>query len=213
MLTHERSGPEAMSEGATVAVLLHGRGSDRADLQGLRTRLPAGWVLLTPQAPHPGGPWGYGPGWAWYRYVADDRVEERGFEESLSLLDAFLDGLPALLGARPGRIVLGGFSQGGTVSMAWALSRPGRVHAVLNFSGFLPDARVIQAADLSRGSTPIFWGHGLHDPSIPHALARKGRARLEAAGVPLTARDYPMGHGIDAAEVFDAVAFVQFPGS
>ncbi len=213
MLTYERSGPEVVAEGATVAVLLHGRGSDRADLQGLRTRLPASWTLLTPQAPHPGGPWGYGPGWAWYRYVADDRVEERGLGESLSLVDAFLDGLPGLLGARPGRIVLGGFSQGGTVSLAWALSRPGRVHTVLNLSGFLPDAHVIHAANLSRNSTPVFWGHGLHDPAIPHTLARKGRARLQAAGVPLAVRDYPMGHAIDAAEIFDAVAFVQFPAS
>jgi phospholipase/carboxylesterase len=210
MLTYERSGPDAMTSSATVAVLLHGRGSDRADLQGLRAHIPGGWPLLTPQAPHPGGPWGYGPGWAWYRYVAADRVEEPGLEESLSMLDAFLEELPEHLGARPQRIILGGFSQGGTVSLAYALSRPGRVAAVLNFSGFLPEARVVDVALLSPPRVPVFWGHGLHDPSIPHALAVKGRARLEAHGVPLLARDYPIGHTLTSMEVFDGISFVQF---
>lgn len=209
MLTYERSGPEAVADGATVVVLLHGRGSDRADLQGLRTAIPPAWPLLTPQAPHPGGPWGYGAGWAWYHYIAADRLEERGLEESLSMLDAFLRELPEHLGARPRRIILGGFSQGGTVSLAYALSHPGQVAAVVNFSGFLAEARVVRSAHLSGRSTPVFWGHGLHDPAIPHALAIKGRARLEAAGVPVGARDYPIGHWIAPGEVMDAVSFVQ----
>jgi phospholipase/carboxylesterase len=209
VLTYERSGPDVVADGATVAVLLHGRGSDRADLQGLRTAIPPAWPLLTPQAPHPGGPWGYGAGWAWYHYIAADRLEERGLEESLSMLEVFLEDLPRHLGARPRRVILGGFSQGGTVSLAYALSRPGRVAAVVNFSGFLAEARVVRSAPLSSRSTPVFWGHGLHDPSIPHALAVKGRARLEAAGVRLGVRDYPIGHWIAPGEVMDALAFVQ----
>jgi phospholipase/carboxylesterase len=208
MLTYERSGPDVVTDGGTVMVLLHGRGSDRADLQGLRARLPATWTLLTPQAPFPGGPWGYGPGWAWYRYVAADRLEERALEESLTLLDGFLDRVPELLGARPGRVVLGGFSQGGTTSLAYALFRPGRVSAVLNFSGFLAEARVVGAGLLAAGRTPVFWGHGLHDPAIPHALAVKGRARLVAAHVRVTARDYPIGHWIDGGELLDAITFL-----
>jgi phospholipase/carboxylesterase len=208
MLTFERSGPDPVADGGTVVVLLHGRGSDRADLQGLRTRLPPTWPLLTPQAPFPGEPWGYGPGWAWYKYAAGDRLEERAFEESLAHLDAFLDGIPEILGARPRRVVLGGFSQGGTTSLAYGLSRPARVAAVLNFSGFLADAAVVGAGLMARGGPPVFWGHGLHDPAIPHALAVKGRARLEAARVRVTARDYPIGHWIDAGEVLDAVSFL-----
>jgi len=59
---------------------------------------------------------------------------------SLSALEAFLDQLPGLLDVQPGRIVLGGFSQGGTTSMALAISRPGRVAAVINFSGFIAES-------------------------------------------------------------------------
>ena len=125
------------------------------------------------------------------------------------MLDVFLRELPEHLGARPRRIILGGFSQGGTLSLAYALWRPGRVAAVLNLSGFLAEARVVNAALFAPGSTPVFWGHGLHDPAIPHALAIKGRARLQAAGVPLEGRDYPIGHWVAPGEVMDAVSFVQ----
>ena len=94
-----------------------------ANLQALRPLMPPEWALVTPQAPHAGHPWGYGPGWAWYKYVVGDRVVEETLGHSLSELEAFLEELPALLEFQPGRIVLGGFSQGATTRMAavaWA---------------------------------------------------------------------------------------------
>lgn len=209
MLGFDLSRPPTADDGATVAVLLHGRGSHRGDLQALRPHLPDHWTLVTPQAPHPGHPWGYGPGWAWYRYVAEDRVEAPGLEWSLGALDRFLAGLPNTVGFRPGRVVLGGFSQGGTVSLAYAFTRPGAVAGVLNFSGFLVDSPVLPAETLHPEATPVFWAHGVRDPAIPHALAVKGRGRLAAAGVPLVARDYEIGHWIDPAGVAEAVAFVE----
>lgn len=208
MLGYDLSRPPELADGATVAVLLHGRGSHRGDLQALRPHLPESWAIVTPQAPHPGHPWGYGPGWAWYRYVAEDRVEEAGLEWSLGALDRFLERLPSLLGLTPGRIVLGGFSQGGTTSLVYGFTRPGRVAAVLNFSGFLADTPLLPAEALGPAGPPVFWGHGRRDPAIPHALAVKGRARLEAAGARLQAHDYDIGHWIDPVEVADAVAFV-----
>jgi phospholipase/carboxylesterase len=136
-LAFERSGPATPPRGATLAVLLHGRGSDMRDLQGLRPLLPTDWVLVTPQAPFPGMPWGYGPGGAWYRYVEEDRVVAETMDESLEKLETFLGDLPRILGFDPGRRILGGFSQGGTMSLAYALSRPEAVDAALNLSGFL----------------------------------------------------------------------------
>lgn len=195
--------------GSTVLVLLHGRGSHRGDLQGLAPHLPEDWALLTPQAPHAGGPWGYGPGWAWYRYLAEDRLVDDTLARSLEGLDAFLEELPALVDFDPDHVVLGGFSQGGTTSLAWALTRPGRVSAVVNFSGFLADTELISLGAMSTDATPVFWGHGTHDPNIPFALARGGREKLASRGVPLATRDYEIGHWIVPEEVADAVAFVR----
>ena len=192
-----------------MAVLLHGRGSHRGDLQALRPLIPPEWALVTPQAPHAGHLWDYGPGWAWYKYVEKDRLVEETLVHSLSALEAFLDHLPVLLDFQPGRIVLGGFSQGGTTSMALAISRPGRVAAAINFSGFLAESVEVPFSALSHGTPPIFWGHGLRDPNIPHTLAGRGRQRLDAAGLRLDAHDYDIGHWIAPEEVRDAVAFVE----
>ena len=192
-----------------MAVLLHGRGSHRGDLQALRPLIPPEWGLVTPQAPHAGHPWGYGPGWAWYKYVEEDRLVEETLAHSMSALEAFLDQLPVLLDFEPGRIVLGGFSQGGTTSMAFAISRPSTVAAVINFSGFLAESVEVPFSALSPGAPPIFWGHGLRDPNIPHELAVKGRLRLDAAGMQVTPHDYDIGHWIAPEEVGNAVAFVE----
>jgi phospholipase/carboxylesterase len=192
----------------TVAVLLHGRGSDKNDLQGLRPQLPEDWTLVTPRAPFPGEPWGYGKGYAWYRYIEEDRLDADTLHESLSLLDDFLAALPRTIGVTPERIVLGGFSQGGTTSLSYALTRPGSVAAVLNFSGFLPAAIAVDESGANPPSTPIFWGHGLGDPAIPIGLAERGRNRLRRARAKLLTRDFSIGHWIVPEEVEAAVAMV-----
>jgi len=202
----ERGGPVPPDPDGTLLVLLHGRGADERDLQGLRPLLPDAWTVVTPRAVHPGAPWGYGPGWAWYRYIADDRVEPESLARSTGALDDFLSELPERIGGASASVVLGGFSQGGTLSLAYALSRPERVRAVLNFSGFL--AASVRPTPPPSGHAPlppVFWGHGLHDPAIPHSLAVRGRARLRAAGVEVTASDYPIGHGIAPEEIEEAV--------
>jgi phospholipase/carboxylesterase len=124
-------------------------------------------------------------------------------------LDAFLQGLPTLLGLDVRRVVLGGFSQGGTTSMAYALRRPDRVAAVLNFSGFLPDGALVPATGAVQRPPPIFWGHGTRDANIPLELAARGRIRLKDAGVPVEAKDYEIGHWIVPDELADAVRMVQ----
>lgn len=201
--------PDGAADGSTVAVLLHGRGSNRRDLQGLRPLLPEAWTLVTPEAPFPGEPWGYGPGSAWYRYLGDDRVVEETLEESLGKLDDFLAEIESVVGFRPGRVILGGFSQGGTTSLTYALSRPGSVAAVLVFSGFLVAHADIDESGAAPPAVPIFWGHGVQDPAIPISLAEKGRGRLRHAGAKLTARDFRMGHGIVPEEIEQAVEMVE----
>ena len=196
--------PDGAGDGSTVAVLLHGRGSNMDDLQSLAPALPADWIVVTPQAPNHGMAWGYGPGWAWYRYVAEDRMVEETLDSSLEALDAFLDALPELVGVRRGRIVLGGVSQGGTMSMAYALTKPGRVAAAWNFSGFLAASLEL---DIDPGDAPpLYWGHGLHDPAIPFALAERGRGRLAEAGIAVSTGDYPIGHWIVPEEIREALA-------
>jgi len=209
MLESIRSLPDEPREGGPLLLLLHGRGSDERDLMGLRPHLPADLTLVAPRAPFPGMPWGYGPGWAWYRFLGANRPEPESFSAAQRALDELIETLPGTLPVAPGEIYLGGFSQGGTMSLGYALRNPGRVAGVLNFSGFLPDHPEVRAdAETVRG-TRFFWGHGTQDANIPFALAAEGRRSLAQAGADLEARDYPIGHWIAPEELSDAVRWLQ----
>lgn len=200
--------PAQVEDGATVLVLMHGRGADPSDLAALRPWFPDDVTLVLPQAPFPAAEWGYGPGWAWYRYAGDDRPEEESFRTAQQALDRLVDHLPATLGYRPGPVVVGGFSQGGTMGIGQALRRPGRVDGVLNFSGFVPNHVDVPVTADAVGGTRFFWGHGRQDPAIPFALAERGRRALQDAGAELEIRDYVMGHGIVPDELRDASAWL-----
>jgi phospholipase/carboxylesterase len=201
--------PPTPADGTPVLVLMHGRGADPSDLALLRSWLPDELSLVLPRAPFPGAPWGYGRGWAWYRYAGDDRPEEESFREAQQALDRLLADLPSRLGYQPGRLLVGGFSQGGTLSIGRALRRPGEQAGVLNFSGFLPNHPDVPVTSDSVRGTSFFWGHGTEDQAIPYALAQRGRTALREAGAELEARDYPMGHSIAPDELRDAVSWMR----
>lgn len=220
LLVHDVFQPAERAAGAPTLVLLHGRGADRRDLAGLRAHLPADWTLVFPEGPFPGAPWGYGPGWAWYRFLGRDRPEPESFASSLTSLDAFLRALPELLGGLDGPLFLGGFSQGGTLSLGWALAKAGghlgeddgARPSIVNLSGFLADHPWTRPAPGLLAGTRLFWAHGTADPAIPYGLAVQGRAALEPTGVDLTARDYAIGHWIDPKELADLDSFVRAAG-
>jgi phospholipase/carboxylesterase len=207
MLEYHRTG--ARKDGATVLVLLHGRGADASDMLQLGAALPADFALVAPRAPFDAAPWGYGPGRAWYRYVGEDRPEPVSFEDSQSQLTEWLAALPSELDFTPGGIVLGGFSQGGTMSVGQALRRPGEVPAAINFSGFLPNHPSVTVDARTVAGTRFFWGHGTRDPNIPFELGERGRAALRRAGADLTVWDGQIGHWIDPEELSAALEWAR----
>lgn len=188
---------------APLIVLLHGRGATRADLLPLADYMPQHANVVFPEAPFAAAPWGYGPGSAWYRFLGGDKPEPESFSRSL-------DELRTLIGSFAARsVVVGGFSQGGTLGIGYALAHPGTVAGVLNFSGFLPDHPDVSATPQNVADTAFFWAHGRHDRNIPFPLAVQGRAILQQAGANLTVRDYDMGHWIEPQELQDAVAWLK----
>lgn len=192
----------------TVVVLLHGRGADADDMLGLRRGLPATWTVVAPRAPFPGAPWGYGGGYAWYRYLGGTTPEPESFARSMRAIEELLSGLDTAIGFTPKRVILGGFSQGGTLSLGYALSGA-TTPPVLNFSGFLASHPDVNAARAGARGLRVFWGHGTRDQNIPFDFAVDGRRALVQGGAALTAKDYSIGHWIDAEELRDAVAWAE----
>lgn len=209
MLEFELAVPDNVQNGAMLIVVQHGRGGDKQSLMGLRPRLPATAIVVTSQAPFPADAWGYGAGWAWYRYLGGTTPEPESFEMGQQRLDEFLRALPEHLPVTPGRLVLGGFSQGATTSLAYALRHPGEVSGVIVLSGFLASHPSVRVAAETVQGTRIFWGHGTEDAAIPFAYASEGRAKLRAAGADVTIRDYPIDHRIVVEEMADVLTWLE----
>ncbi len=202
MLNFQTHLPTHPSDDPPLLVLLHGRGADESDMLALAPFFPDA-IVVAARAPYPAASWGYGPGFAWYRYLGGVRPDPDHYQHSLDELDNLLDLLPGALPIRSGPLVLGGFSQGGTVSLGYALSHPGRVHTLLNLSGFLPDHPAVRVTPETIAVTRFYWPHGTLDPAVPFSYAQEGRAQLLATDACLVAPDYPIAHTLIRAEIDD----------
>ncbi len=95
------------------------------------------------------------------------------------------------------RVLLTGFSQGGTYSYTFGLRNPGLFRAIAPVSGALvarqnPDAEAILQKARGMG---VYIAHGAADDHIPVERARASRMRLEQAGFTVTYREVPqLGH-------------------
>ena len=202
MLFYRTHLPSDLEDDQPWLVLLHGRGAHEEDMLELSEFFPE-YLIITPRAPFSARDWGYGPGYAWYRFLGGTIPDPDDFEQAQQALAELLDYLRSNLGVKPGPLFLGGFSQGGTMSLGYALRHPGSVGTVLNLSGFLADHPSVRVTPETVADTCFYWPHGLHDTAVPHALVQQGRSQLLAAGAQLAAPDYPMGHTIMIEEIDD----------
>ncbi len=207
MLHYQVHLPSNLQDNAPWLVLLHGRGVDEGDLLALADFFPD-HLVVAPRAPYAAQQWNYGPGFAWYQHLGGATPHPQHFERSQQELHTLLAALPGLLDFRPGPLFLGGFSQGGTISLGYTLRHPGKVHTTLNLSGFLPEHLSIQVTPETVGDTCFYWAHGIYDVVVPHLLADRGRAQLLAANACLTAPDLSIDHAVSLDEIADIQALL-----
>ncbi|HEX8073093.1 MAG TPA: alpha/beta fold hydrolase [Pyrinomonadaceae bacterium] len=208
-LTHLVREPLVRAAGAPpLLLLLHGVGSNEADLFGLAEYLDERCVVVSARAPFVLGPGAYG----WFnieftpRGLAADVAQAR---QSLAMLPPFIGELTAAYAADPRRVYLMGFSQGAMMSLALMLTRPELVAGVAAMSGRLPEALAALEPDAAAlAGLPVIVTHGTYDPMLPVENGRAVRRRLEALPVELTYREYPMGHEVSLESLRDVTAWL-----
>ncbi len=181
-------------------VVMHGRGSNEEDLLGLYPDLPPEWAMVSLRAPEVLGPNQY----QWYRPESPGNPELSSLDRSVDIVQAFLQvSLPmAVPELDQERWVLGGFSQGGLMTVA-LLQRNLTASPIgsIILSGYFPET---VALDRDLTGYPIFWGHGMKDPVLLPAWAESGVTRLEGLGADVTFKRYPgLGHGVHDTELED----------
>ncbi len=183
-----------------LLVLMHGIGSNEHDLAGLAPHLdPDGhYVTVCPR-----GPYAYGPGFAWFKMDSPALIGAT-MQSSLDALDEVIDASCAQYGTKREQMVVGGFSQGGAMSLVSAFrGSAARPAGVLVMSGFLPPV-----GDLELGWSgelpPVLLQHGTHDQMVPLDRAKATVEVLKSHDVPLQFRTYPMDHTVSQESAADA---------
>ncbi|MGW9413379.1 alpha/beta hydrolase [Arthrobacter cupressi] len=150
---------EGERAGKPLLVLLHGYGSNEADLFSLAGLLPEEFVVASLRAPIPTG-----PGFTWFPLTASidyslDAVKLAS-DYALAWLDTIKEDHPS--------VTLLGFSMGMAMATTMLRQRPADFAAVVGLSGFAVDAGAdagFRDAELD-GTVPLFWGRDQQDPVI-----------------------------------------------
>jgi phospholipase/carboxylesterase len=196
--------PKVILDKNPLLLLLHGYGSNEADLFSFATELPDEYYIISARAPYD---LQYGS-YAWYAINFD--ADQNKFSDndqariSRDKIAGFIDELVINYPIDVTDINLIGFSQGSILSYAVALSYPEKINKVVAMSGYLN--LEIVAEDYLKNNVSklkIFASHGTVDQVIPVDWARKTPAILEKLGIAITYKEYPVGHGVAPQNFYD----------
>lgn len=183
-----------------VVVLLHGFGAPGDDLAPLWRVLdvPRGTRFVFPAAPlELAYAYGMGDARAWWmidmvaldRAVREGRFRDLGKDVPDGLEDArakvigLLDAVEERLRPPPGKLLLGGFSQGAMLALDVALHDPRPLAGLALWSTTFLAEEVWSPRMAARAGLPVLQSHGTADPLLPFAVAEKLRDRLIGAGL------------------------------
>ena len=178
-----------------VGILLHGRGGSADDILDFAHHLRGSHMAwLAPQA----------AGHTWYpnRFVAPIASNEPFLTSGL---DAVADLVAQVMaaGIAPGRILIGGFSQGACLALEFALRNPARYGGVAGLSGgLIGPPGTVWPSHGSLDGTPVFLGCSDVDDHIPKERVMESAAVLRRLGGVVTDILYPgMGHTVNQDEL------------
>ncbi|MCP3162836.1 alpha/beta hydrolase [Myxococcus qinghaiensis] len=222
---------DGLAEGAVpelAVVLCHGLGASATDLVPLVPELMAVEPALAERVRFvvPGGPltmeqWGMPQGRAWFHlpeafmrgqmrdWEAYSKQVPEGLPAARRALMSTVDALSTSSKLPYGRIVLGGFSQGGMVTTDVALRLEERPAGLFILSGTLiAEAEWKQKAQARQG-LPVFQGHGRHDDVLPFVTGERLRDALVQSGLSVDFVPFNGPHTIDAEELERLAVFLK----
>ena len=200
-----------------AVIWLHGLGADGHDFEPIVPELVrAGERALRFVFPHaPIRPVTLNGGFAmraWYDIVSLERrgpEDEAGIRASQATVEALIRRENAR-GIATSRIVLAGFSQGGSVALFAGTRYAEKLAGIMGLSCYLLLAGQLAAERSSANqATPIFLAHGLEDPIVAPLLGEQARTALAAAGYSVEWHSYPMPHSVCPQEVADIAQWLR----
>ena len=185
-----------------LVVLLHGFGASMRDLVGLSPSIDrSGYLYIFPNAPIE-MTIGYGMmGYAWTTIGPGSSPDEAARAEAM--LEALIEEVGQRYGVGEGRMVLGGFSQGGMMTYRYGMPNPELFAGLVVLSGGVNGQDELRDRLPAHRDQPIFISHGTEDGVIPVEEARRSLRFLKEEGYTPEYREYSIGHEIGQEVVQD----------
>lgn len=178
---------------APLIVLLHGRGSNEADIVALADHLPDGLTYAAVRAPI-----GEGDGYAWFANRGIGRPIAESLADTTAWFRTWLDTV-----APTGRlVVLVGFSGGAAFAGGLILDNPTRFGGAAILHGPLPFDAGMPTTPGRLAGLPVLVAHGDTDTVIPRELLERTWTYLhsDASSITTGVRD-PGGHSLSVPVV------------
>ena len=195
---------EAAKDTDRLIVLLHGWGANARDVAGLieaisMISIPFRGLLPDAPFPHPMVPGGR----QWYGFppnydfrMQHDFGAQADLQESRKLLGEWMRSLPEKTGVPLEKTIMGGFSQGGAMTLDVGPSLPLAAMLILSSYSHMPIAQCVSPR-------PVLVLHGNQDPVVPVAKSVDTKNQLEQQGQSVTYCTFDMQHevSLDALKV------------
>ena len=206
----ERPAQPAAGRPAWLLVLMHGVGSNEQDLFALAGYVPPQFHVISLRAPFAMGMGAY----AWFQFTVDAdgtrHINVPQEQQARTLVQQTIEQAAQQLDIPPERVVLGGFSQGGIMSLSQLLTQPQTLRAALIWhSRLLPEIASLHAPAAAFAGKSAWVSHGTYDNVIPLTSAHAIRDRLGALPMQLTYHEYPGAHEIRPEELKASMQWLQ----
>jgi phospholipase/carboxylesterase len=147
---------------------------------------------------------------AWYDILGFNRgtpQDEAGIRASAAEVTALIQ-RENQRGVPTDHIVLGGFSQGGAISLYAGPRYPEKLAGIMGLSCYLLlEDQLPAERTRANDQTSFFLGHGSQDAMVDIRRGTEARQLLEAAGYPVEWHAYPMPHSVCPQEIADIAAW------
>lgn len=187
------------SEGATATVIwLHGLGDAGQEWKRLAEQAGVPWAkFVFPTAPMQQCTLSQMETNSWYNVaglsVQELREDAAGIQQSCAYIHKLINEEIAN-GTPSERIVLGGFSQGGCIALAAAMSCEHELGGCMALSTWFPRG-IVDTPTPANAKLPIMLCHGEMDPIAKVEWSRKSFDHLSQLGLPTQGNVYPgVGH-------------------
>lgn len=200
--------PENITSKTPILFMLHGYGSNEEDLFSFLPTLPEDWIVVSYRAPRNSDFGGY----SWYSIDFNNADKFIDVPEAIEVLNALLKSMLEVkkkYGLTENQTYICGFSQGGILTYALALSYPELFTKVACLSTY-PEEKLLGNMVKEKKKLEhlrFFISHGTDDAVIPLEWARKGADLLYEKSCYFTFREYMSGHGVNQKNYMDLMEF------